>query len=226
MKQILITGGTTFVSKYTAMYFVQAGYDVFVLNRNTKPQVAGVHLIDGDRHQLGKLLQGYAFDAIVDVTAYNDTDVDDLLDTLDTFGQYILISSSAVYPETGLQPFDEKQPRGYNKYWGAYGLGKVAAEDAAIQRTKDAYILRPPYLYGPMNNVYREAFVFDCARDNRAFYLPRDGKMKLQFFHVRDLCRCVEAIICNAPSEHIYNVGNQDVISVKDWVTLCYAALD
>ena len=36
-----------------------------------------------------------------------------------------------------------------------------------------------------MNNVYREAFVFDCALADRKFYLPKDGSMKLQFFHVK-----------------------------------------
>ena len=43
MKKILVTGGTTFVSKYVADYFVNAGYEVYVLNRNTKPQVQGVN---------------------------------------------------------------------------------------------------------------------------------------------------------------------------------------
>lgn len=43
---------TTFVSKYAAEYFVNAGYEVYVLNRNTKPQVHGVNLIEGDRHNL------------------------------------------------------------------------------------------------------------------------------------------------------------------------------
>ena len=50
MKKILVTGGTTFVSKYVAYYFVNAGYEVYVLNRNTKPQVQGVKLIEADRH--------------------------------------------------------------------------------------------------------------------------------------------------------------------------------
>ena len=48
MKKILITGGTTFVSKYAAEYFLKAGYDVYVLNRNSKPQVEGVNLIEGE----------------------------------------------------------------------------------------------------------------------------------------------------------------------------------
>ena len=29
MKKILVTGGTTFVSKYVAKYFVNMGYEVF-----------------------------------------------------------------------------------------------------------------------------------------------------------------------------------------------------
>ena len=32
MKKILVTGGTPFVSKYVAQYFVTAGYEVYVLN--------------------------------------------------------------------------------------------------------------------------------------------------------------------------------------------------
>lgn len=77
-------------------------------------------------------------------------------------------------------------------------------------------------MYGPMNNVYREAFVFDCAMSGRRFYLPGNGDMKLQFFHVRDLCRVIEIIINEVPDDHIINVGNADPVTVKEWVTLCY----
>lgn len=46
MKKILVTGGTTFVSKYVANYFLNNNYDVYVLNRNTKSQVEGVILLN------------------------------------------------------------------------------------------------------------------------------------------------------------------------------------
>lgn len=39
MKTMLVTGGTVFVSRYVAEYYVAQGYDVYVLNRNTRPQV-------------------------------------------------------------------------------------------------------------------------------------------------------------------------------------------
>ena len=38
MKKFLITGGTVFVSRYIAEYYVSKGYEVYVLNRNCKKQ--------------------------------------------------------------------------------------------------------------------------------------------------------------------------------------------
>ncbi|MBO4637824.1 MAG: NAD-dependent epimerase/dehydratase family protein [Clostridiales bacterium] len=222
MKRILVTGGTVFVSKFTAQYFVYKGYDVYVINRNTRPQVKGVTLIEADRHTIGDKLKGIHFDAVLDVTAYDASDVLELIKALDSFDDYVMISSSAVYPETSSMPIKEDSPLGENKFWGPYGTGKLEAEEVLRRLVPEAYILRPPYIYGPMNSVYREAFVFDCAMNDRKFYLPRDGSMKLQFFHVGDLCETMEKIIENRPSEHIYNVGNKESISVRDWVTLCY----
>ena len=264
----MITGGTTFVSKYAAQYFssyrklrllydkslrqdahsredvvcrkrprsarecarahslFQHKYEVYVLNRNTKPQIPGVTLIEGDRHALGDQLNAMHFDVVVDITAYNSDDIIDLYEALGSFDQYIMISSSAVYPEDGVQPFQENSTRAENKFWGKYGTDKIEAENCLLERVEDAYILRPPYLYGPMDNVYREAFIFDCANADRKFYLPKDGKMKLQFFHVRDLCRLMEMLIETRPAEHIFNVGNAETVSIKDWVTKCYACFD
>lgn len=226
MKRLLITGGTTFVSKYAAAYFVERGYEVWVLNRNTKPQAEGVRLIAGDRHLLGDRLKEIRFDTVVDITSYNAVDVNDLCDALGIFDQYILISSSAVYPDDGAQPFREDSPRAANRFWGKYGTDKIEAENSLLEKVPDAYILRPPYLYGPMNNVYREAFVFDCAKADRKFYLPKDGTMQLQFFHVKDLCGLMETIIETKPAAHILNTGNPQTVSVKEWVSLCYACFE
>ena len=224
MKNVLVTGGTTFVSRFVAEYFVKKGDAVFVINRGSKAQSAGVRHIRADRHALGDSLRGMHFDLVVDVTAYTAEDVNLLLDALDSYGDYVLISSSAVYPETAPQPFPESTALGLNRFWGKYGTDKIEAEEALHGRDPRGYILRPPYLYGPMNNVYREAFVFECAEKNRPFYLPGDGGMQLQFFHVEDLCRFVDALLEQKPEERIYNVGNPETVSVREWVELCYRA--
>ena len=49
--------------------------------------------------------------------------------------------------------------------------------------------------------------------------------MKLQFFNVSDLCRFVEILIDKHPENHIFNVGNKDIVTVKEWVELCYKAV-
>ena len=178
VKKVLVTGGTVFVSRYIAEYYVSKGYDVYVLNRNTRKQSEGVTLIEADRHNIGEKLRNLCFDIVID-TAYNAKDVELLLDSLGNCKEYILISSSAVYPEYAPQPFKETTDVAVNRFWGKYGTDKIEAEKELLQRKPDAYIVRPPYLYGAMNNVYREAFVFDCALADRIFYLPQDGDMKL-----------------------------------------------
>lgn len=222
MKTILITGGTTFVSRYVANHFVQKGDKVYVLNRNSRSQVDGVTLINCDRTKLTDELKYIHFDAVLDITAYTEEHISTLLNALHSFDDYIFISSSAVYPETNPQPFSEEESCGKNSIWGDYGTNKLKAETYLQKHVKNAYILRPPYFYGVYENLYREPFVFDCVLQNRKFYLPQNGNMKLQFFNVCDLCRFIEILLKNHPKNKIFNLGNRDIVTIKEWVTLCY----
>ena len=222
MKRILVTGGTVFVSKYVAKYFQSNKYEVYVLNRGSKQQIENINLICANRNNLKDCLKDFYFDSIIDVCGYNQQDIKNILDAVGGFKDYIFISSSAVYPETNMQSFSENQSIGVNKIWGKYGTDKIEAEEYLISKVPNAYILRPPYLYGPMQNVYREPFVFECALKNRKFYIPNDGKMKLQFFHVDDLCKVIEKILEKHPTNHIYNVGNTESIDINTFIELCY----
>lgn len=144
MKKILVTGGTVFVSRYIAEYYVAKGYDVYVLNRNNREQSKGVNLIQADRFHPGEVLRNYQFDVVID-TAYNAEGVNSLLNALGHYEEYIFISSGAVYPEYETQPFKEESELSENKYWGKYGTDKIEAEKALLRRAPSAYILRPPY---------------------------------------------------------------------------------
>lgn len=39
-----------------------------------------------------------------------------------------------------------------------------------------------------------------------------------------DLCKFIEIIIEKHPSNHIFNVGNKETVTIKEWVELCYQA--
>ena len=230
MKNILITGGTVFVSKFVAQYFSSKKfcdeYQVYVLNRNNHPQVENVILINSSRQNLGSKLEQFNFDVVIDITSYTKEDVKSILDSLgsskEKIEKYILLSSSAVYPETLELPFKETDEVGKNIFWKDYGINKIEAEKYLQENFSNYFILRPPYLYGPENNVYREAFVFDCAENDRKFFIPENENMKLQFFYIEDLCKVIENILIKNPSQKIFNLGNENTISILDWVKLCY----
>lgn len=223
--KVLVTGGTVFVSRYCAEYFVRQGHEVYVMNRNTRPQSSGVKLIECDRHCIGDRLKDHYFDVVMDITGYNERDVSDLVSALRGYGRYIFISSSAVYPETAPQPFRESQPCGVNIHWGDYGTNKIAAERFLLDNVENLYIIRPPYLYGKMNNLYREAFVFECAENDLPFYVPGSRKMPLQFFDVNDLCRFIDVLLEKQPDQRVFNVGDPNTVTVSEWVRACYAVL-
>lgn len=223
--KILVCGGTVFASKYAAKYFRDKGNEVYVLNRNTRAQLEGVKLIEGDRHSLDNRLKEHHFDAVLDVTSYNQYDIECLLGSLGSFDNYIMVSSSAVYPENLKMPFKESDRCGANIYWGDYGTNKIEAEKYLLDKVPNAYVIRPPYLYGEMNNLYREAFVFDCAEADGHFYVPGNGEMKLQFFDIEDMCRFMEILLQKQPNQRVFNVGNSEAVTVSEWVTLCYEVL-
>ena len=47
----------------------------------------------------------------------------------------------------------------------------------------------------------------------------------MQFFHVEDLCRFIHIIIERKPENHIFNVGNKQAISIREWAAFCYYAV-
>ncbi len=224
--KILIIGGTVFASRCTAEFFIGKGHEVYVLNRGSMPQPTGAKHIKADRYDIGDALKGYEFDAVIAVSLYDEKDTSSLISALGNIKHFIFISSSAVYPETLAQPFKESQSCGRNKYWGDYGTNKIAAENLVLSAFPQAYIIRPPYLCGKMNNLHREAFVFECAENNRPFYIPEDGSLPLQFFDIEDMSRFMERLIEKQPSQHIFNVGYPDTVTVKEWVTICYGVLN
>ena len=223
--KILVTGGTVFASRYTAEFFAGRGHEVYVLNRGSKPQSPNVRHICADRYSLGDTLKQYSFDAVLDVTSYNANDVRTLNEALGDFGSYIFVSSSAVYPETLPQPFREDMECGANSLWGAYGTDKLAAENWLRENVPNAYILRPPYLCGAMNNLCREAFAFECAELGRPFFVPKNGQMRLQFCDIGDMCRFMELLLEKQPEQRVFNVGYSETVTVEEWVRLCYAVL-
>ena len=79
--------------------------------------------------------------------------------------------------------------------------------------------LRPPYVYGPDNPFYREAFFWDRLRAGRPIILPGDGRRLMQFVYVKDLVwACLRAIEEPAAVGHAFNIANARPLSQTEAV--------
>lgn len=231
---ILVMGGTEFVSRGVVEHFVNLGYTVDIFTRGIKKTTyAGYrHQYIGDRHHAKSLkqLMHYQYEYIIDISAYTKEDVKLLLDAVDTtkLKRYVFCSSGAVYsPNSGL--IKESDERGENSNWRKYGLDKLEAENYLLEAFKTdklpVTIFRPTYLYGPNNNLYRESYFFDMLSNARPIPLP-NSLNKTQFLHIHDLVLFVQSMlendICigqtyNVTHDHIYDFNQ--LIDVFEAVT-------
>jgi len=79
--------------------------------------------------------------------------------------------------------------------------------------------LRPPYIYGPGNPFYREAFFWDRLRAGRSIIVPGDGRRLMQFVYVKDLVKAaLRAVDEPAAAGHAFNIANPRPISQTEAV--------
>jgi 2'-hydroxyisoflavone reductase len=79
--------------------------------------------------------------------------------------------------------------------------------------------LRPPFIYGPGNPFYREAFFWDRLRDKRPIIVPEDGSRLMQFVYVHDIVRCCLRVL-DIPEAvgHAFNICDEHPATQLDAV--------
>lgn len=233
--KVLIMGGTEFVSSAFSRYLIAKGYRVDIFTRGKREvDYEGVnrHLI-GDRSNIDDLcqLKEEEYDYVYDINAYTEEDVKLTIECISRkkLKRYLFCSSGGVYlpSETVL---DEKAPRGHNLNWGTYGLNKVKAENYLFKLHAESSfpitIFRPPYIYGPGNNLYRESYLFDRLTKGLALPIPHGNRTKAQFLYIDDLVKVVEAAALNEKANgEAYNIVYPEDISWKELVLLAAEAV-
>jgi nucleoside-diphosphate-sugar epimerase len=115
----------------------------------------------------------------------------------DGIQRYVFMSSCAVYGE-GLD-LTEDRPLVSDDSSELYAAQKAASERVLLRMHREegfpVVTLRPPFVYGPDNPFYREAFFWDRMRDGRPIIVPGDGSRLMQLVYVNDL---VEACLLAA----------------------------
>ncbi len=234
-KRILVIGGTQFIGRQLVTELLHMGHDVSILHRRSNhPFGKRVHNLVADRNDpvsVRRALGAMRFDAVYD-NVYDwehGTTAAQVEATAQIFdgkvSRYVFMSSVAAYGD-GLN-HHEGDALAPDDHPNAYSRNKAMSERALFrmhQRTGLPVVtLRPPFVYGPGNPYYREAFFWDRFRAGRAVILPSEGHRLMQFIFVKDLVElAIKALELRNAAGHAFNTANPRAITQHELV-LCLA---
>ncbi|HYM12097.1 MAG TPA: NAD-dependent epimerase/dehydratase family protein [Bryobacterales bacterium] len=232
---MLVIGGTLFIGKELVRRLVARGDRVTILHRGRSALPAGTVEILCDRNDadaVRRALRGRSFDLVFD-NVYDwqhGTTAEQVAAAAEACGdkleRYVFISSVAAYGEGTNLREDAPLAAAHEE---AYIRNKARTEQMLFrlhhERGFPAVTLRPPYVYGPENPFYREAFFWDRISQDRPVIVPDDGSRLMQFVYVKDLVGAMLAAAA-APTAigQTYNIANQAPVTQVEAVQALAAA--
>ncbi len=235
--KVLVIGGTLFIGRQLVKELRNVGHDVAVLHRQSKPGLAlRIENLVADRNDpeaVRQVLAGRRFEVVYD-NVYDwerGTTAAQVEATVracgDRLSRYIFMSSVAAYGD-GLNHY-EGDALAPDNHADAYVRNKAMTERMLFRLHQKQGLpvvtFRPPYVYGPGNPFYREAFFWDRMRLGRQIIIPGDGHRLMQFVYVKDLVRAlVRAMeVPNAEGE-AFNIGDSRPLTQAELVQALSAA--
>jgi nucleoside-diphosphate-sugar epimerase len=235
--KVLVIGGTLFIGRQLVKELCIAGHDVAVLHRKPRHDFARrVENLTADRNDpqaVREVLEGRRFEAVYD-NVYDwerGTTAAQVEATVRACGdrvtRYVFMSSVAAYGD-GLNHY-EGDALAPDNHPEPYVRNKAMTERMLFRRHQKhglpVVTFRPPFVYGPGNPFYREAFFWDRMRQGRPIIIPGDGHRLMQFAYVKDLVKAlVRAIqVPNAVGE-AFNIGDSRPLTQIEVVQALAAA--
>ncbi len=225
-KRILVIGGTNFIGRLLVKELLHRGHEVHILHRKSRhPFSKRVHNLIADRNEAASVRKAVAatrFDAVYD-NVYDwehGTTAAQVEATAQIFdgkvARYVFMSSVAAYGD-GLN-HHEGDALAPDDHPNQYSRNKAMSERALFrmhQRTGFPVVtLRPPFIYGPGNPYYREAFFWDRFRAGRSVILPSEGHRLMQFVFIKDLVDlAVRSVELRNAGGHAFNTANPRAIT-------------
>lgn len=217
----LVIGGTGYIGRVLVAELLKAGHSVTVLHRSATHElgrrVKGIQADRNNAQSIKTALAGKSFEVVFDNVYDWDrgTTASQVEATAraagDNLHRYIFMSSVAAYGD-GLN-HHEGDALAPDDAPDLYVRNKAMSERALFRLHQriglPVVTLRPPYVYGPGNRMYREAFFWDRLRLGRVVIIPGDGRRLMQFIYVRDLALAgIKAMEEPNAVGHAFNIAN------------------
>ena len=236
--ECLVIGGTGFIGRALVAELLREGHAVTLLHRKPKHELGRrVKNIQADRNDgnaLRAALAGHHFEVVFDNvydfergTTAGHVEATARAVAGHKLQRYIFMSSVAAYGD-GLN-HHESDGLVADTAPDLYQRNKAMSERALFKLHQriglPVVTLRPPFVYGPGNIYYREAFFFDRLRAGRPIIVPGDGRRLMQFVHVQDLAKAaVKAMTTSTAVGHAFNIANSRPVTQSDAVESMAAA--
>ena len=228
----LVIGGTNFIGKHLVTELLRAGHEVTILHRRAAhdygKKVSNITADRNDGESLKRALAGQHFELVYD-NVYDwerGTTASHVEATVRAVAgsqlkRYVFMSSVAAYGD-GLN-HHEGDALAQDDHPDTYIRNKATSERLLfrmhLRHGIPVVTIRPPYIYGPGNPYYREAFFWDRVRDGRPVIIPGDGRRLMQFVHVKDVVwACLAAIDEPHALGHAFNIANARPVTQVDAV--------
>ncbi|MDF2508901.1 MAG: reductase [Microbacterium sp.] len=206
MTDVLILGGTGWLSGRIARRWLDAGASVTCLARGERPAPHGAVLVHGDRDDPASYitLAGRDWDHVVDISSRAEHVAEAVGALGDRAARWTYVSSMSVYSDDETVGTDESAPRHRPARPGdeyEYGPQKAAAEDAVGTLGDRALIVRPGLIVGdddPSDRFGYWAAAFARAGAEPVLLPPLDGR-SAQVIDVDDLADFIVATTRSGP---------------------------
>jgi len=242
-KRVLVIGGTRFSGLYLTKVLGDAGHELVLFNRGSKPvgdkalMVPGeteeafakrnkhTSVIVGDREnadQMVSLLKNEKFDVIFDNNGRELSDSKPLIDLFNgKIEQYVYMSSAGVYLKSDMMPHvegDAEDQKSRHK-------GKLDTEKYLRESGIPFTSIRPTYIYGALNYNPLEEWFFERIAAGRPIPVPGHGQHLTGLGHVMDLAKGMAACVGNKKAiNQIYNIQDK-AITFDGMVKACAVAM-
>jgi nucleoside-diphosphate-sugar epimerase len=201
---VLFIGGTGIISTACVAAALEAGHDVFVLNRGRSAlpnQADGTRTFIADASDetaVREALGSRRFDAVIQWTAYVPKQVELDLRLYADSGQYVFISSASAYDKPPAHWLITESTPLRNDFW-QYSRDKIACEEVLQEAHRSAgfpmTIIRPSLTYGrsqiplAIGSWANPYTVVDRMRRGAKVLVPGDGTSIWTITHSSDLAR-------------------------------------
>jgi nucleoside-diphosphate-sugar epimerase len=235
--KVLFIGGTGIISSACASVAVDAGIELFVLNRGrstTRPVPPAATMLRADIREprsVRSKIEGLDFDAVVDWVAFTPEHVRTGIELFRRrTRQYVFISSASAYqtPPARL-PVTESTPL-RNPFW-QYSRDKIACEDLLVGAYRDegfpATIVRPSHTYDRTSVPFDGGWtVLGRMLAGKPVIVPGDGTSLWTLTHHEDFARAFVPLLGHPRTVgEAFHITSDDVLTWDQIVSALAAAL-